>query len=64
VLLLAQLAIQVLAHGALYAFPGNQEHGAPADVHPVVGYALEWNYLGLVEASVYATATPSIVASS
>src|SRR5215204_3807829 len=41
VLLLAQFAIQVLTHGALYALSGYQEHCVPADVHAMVGYALE-----------------------
>ena len=40
-LLLAHLAIQVLLHGALYTLSGHQEDCTPADVHAVVGYALE-----------------------
>src|SRR5215203_4593060 len=41
VLLLAHVAVEVLLHGVLYALPGNQENGAPADVHAVVGDALQ-----------------------
>src|SRR5215211_3220952 len=41
VLLLAEVALQELLHGPLYALPGHQEDGTPADVHAVVGYALE-----------------------
>ncbi len=40
-LLLADVAIQVLLHGVLYALPGHKEDGAPADVHAVVGYSLQ-----------------------
>src|SRR5215210_4597002 len=40
-LLLAEVALQVLMHGPLYALPGNQEDGTPADVHAGVGHALE-----------------------
>src|SRR5215213_108155 len=41
VLLLAHVAVEVLLHGVLYALPGNQEDGAPADVDAVVGDALQ-----------------------
>src|SRR5919107_6039532 len=41
VLLLAHVAVEVLLHGVLYALPGNQEDGAPSDVHAVVGDALQ-----------------------
>src|SRR5829696_9546280 len=40
-LLLVHVAVQVSAHGVLDALSCNQEDGAPADVHTVVGDALQ-----------------------
>src|SRR5215208_4773334 len=40
-LLLAHVAVKVLLHGVLDPLPGNQEDGASADVHAVVGDALQ-----------------------
>ena len=34
-------ALAVLAHGALHTLAGNEEHGAPADVHAVIGDPFE-----------------------
>jgi hypothetical protein len=39
-LLLAHVAVEVLLHGVLDPLPGNQEDGAPADVHAMVGDGL------------------------
>src|SRR5215211_273963 len=35
------ITVEVLLHGVLYPLPGNQEDGAPADVHAVVGDTLQ-----------------------
>lgn len=40
-LLVAYIAVEVLLHGALNAFSGDKENGAPADAYPVVTNPLQ-----------------------
>src|SRR5215213_10787801 len=61
VTIVIHVPVEVLLHGVLDPLPGNQEDGAPADVHAVVGDALQVvDHQGGTHPPLRSTASPLI----